>query len=157
MKNKIFLILIVSNLFFLLISCSNQKNEATTNLKSDKLIEIKNQWMSPAGRNRNSAVYFRITNDTEFTDTLYEVVTELAQITELHETYEISEDLLGMRTIKLVVIPPNSTFDFSPGGFHVMLVGLINNLPINASGDITLKFKKSGDVTITAVSQISQN
>ena len=154
---KIYLVFIITNLLFLSISCSDQKNETSTNLNSDKLIEITNQWMSPAARNRNSAVYFTITNNTENTDTLYEAVSELAQITELHETYKISEDMLGMRTIKLVVIPPNSTFDFSPGGFHVMLVGLKNHLPINASGDITLKFKKAGDVKISAVSQISQD
>lgn len=154
---KISLILIIASLLFLSLSCNDQKNETATNSKSDKLIEIKNQWMSPAARNRNSAVYFTITNNTEFSDTLYETVSELAQITELHETYEISEDMLGMKTIKLVVIPPNSTFDFSPGGFHIMLVGLINNLPINASGEITLKFKKAGEITISVVSQISQD
>ena len=154
---KVSLILMITSLLFLSISCNDQKKETIIISKSDKPIEIKDQWMSPAARNRNSAIYFTITNNTEFTDTLYEAASELAQITELHETYEITEDMLGMKTIKLVVIPPNSTFDFSPGGFHIMLVGLINHLPINATGEITLKFRKAGELTISAVSQISEN
>jgi len=154
---KFSLNLIITSLLFLSLSCGENKYETPTNSKSDKLIEIKNQWMSPAAKNRNSAVYFKIRNNSENTDTLYEAVSELAQITELHETYEISEDLLGMKTIKQVVIPANSTFEFSPAGFHVMLVGLLNHLPINSSGEITLKFKKAGDVTISAVSKISQD
>ncbi|MCP5063408.1 MAG: copper chaperone PCu(A)C, partial [Ignavibacteriae bacterium] len=88
---KISLILIIASLLFLSISCNNQKNETATNSKSEKPIEIKNERMSPAAKNRNSAVYFTITNNSKFTDTLYQAVSELAQVTELHETYEISE------------------------------------------------------------------
>lgn len=158
MNKFIFILIIVTSLFFN-IGCSTKDKKTTTNfdVEKKKNIEIQNTWMTPAAKNRNSSVYFTIINNSDNTDTLFGAISNLSQITELHETYERTEDILGMRTIKHVIVPANSTFNFSPGGFHVMLVGLITNLPIDASGEITLKFKTAGTVTIPVVCKVTEN
>jgi len=145
--------------FLLVVGCKEKKIETVSNVSSTtkEHIKIENPWMTPAAKNRNSAAYFKILNDSDKADTLFEVVSNLSQLTELHETYKKSEDMLGMRSVAYVIIPSKSEISFSPGGFHVMLIGMINNLPIDSSGGIELKFKRAGTILIPVVCKVTGN
>ncbi|MEE9431817.1 MAG: copper chaperone PCu(A)C [Melioribacteraceae bacterium] len=157
MKKTILYILVVANVI-IISSCQYETDENKNSItsKTNKQIEVSNAWMTPAAKNRNSAAYFTITNNSNVSDTLFEVFSTLSQLTELHETYKRTEGMLGMRSVDYIVVPSKEKFEFSPGGFHVMLIGLIKNLPIESSGEITLKFKVAGSLTISVDCRLSQ-
>ena len=99
----------------------------------------------------NTAAFFYIVNNTEELDTLYDVSSELALLTQVHETYTMEDDKMGMRHIKFIEIPQHSKIEFKPHGLHVMLMKLKNDLKIGDTGDLILHFKKAGDIKFSAV------
>lgn len=116
-------------------------------LGSEKKI-ISDTWMRPGVKNRNSAAFMKITNNTNSPDTLFSIKSDLAQLVELHETYVKEGDMKGMRHIELLPIPANSTVELKPGSYHVMLIGLNNDLNIGNSGKIELGFKIAGNLAV---------
>lgn len=154
MKKTLLILLAVANLF-LINSCEN-KTEKNVSQTTNQQINISNAWITPAAKNRNSAAYFTITNNLDIADTLFEVSSTLSQLTELHETYKRTEDMLGMRSVDYIVIPSKDKFEFTPGGFHVMLIGLKENLRLERSDKIELKFKVTGNFTVPLVCRLSQ-
>lgn len=81
------------------------------------------------------AVYFTLVNQDEspIAITAVSVSTELAAAAQMHYT-EIDGDIMKMRhAASPVVINPSQKFEFKPGGYHVMLIGL--KAPLKA-GDV---------------------
>lgn len=111
-------------------------------------ISVEEAWARPAGEGRMSAAYFRITNFESSPDTLLDVSSGIAGLTEIHESYEQEGGMVGMREAREVVIPANSTVHFEPGGLHVMLIQLTRTLQAEDSFDLTLQFTNQGEVTV---------
>lgn len=109
---------------------------------------ISSPFMRAGAKNRNSAAFMKITNNMNVNDTLFSVNSDLAKVTEIHETYEAENDMMGMRKIDFLVIPKNSVVYLKPGSFHIMLIGLEKDLVKGDSGKITLEFKNSGKVEL---------
>ena len=59
---------------------------------------------------------------------------------------EIEHGISSMTMVESVVIPAGGKVAFSPGGLHVMLVGV--KVPLKAGGlqTLTLRFEKAGTV-----------
>jgi copper(I)-binding protein len=95
----------------------------------------------------NSAVYFVIVNDGGEADTLIGVVSEIANSAEIHET-RIENDVAQMIPVSRLDIPAHGRVEFKPSGYHVMLVGLTQDLKEGDSLKLTLQFEKSGAITI---------
>ena len=62
-----------------------------------------------------------------------------------------------MRSVSQIVIPPKKKFEFSQGGFHVMLIGLKENLQVESLSKIELTFKVGGTIAVPLVCRLSQN
>jgi copper(I)-binding protein len=103
--------------------------------------------MRPAAKGMNSAVYFEIINDGAISDTLYAVKSDLAKLTEMHETYQ-KGNMTGMRRVNNVVIKPKSSFKFQPGSHHIMLITMHKEMKQGDKATILLRFKRSGDIKI---------
>ena len=100
--------------------------------------------------NRNTAAFMKITNNMDVDDTLFAVKSDLAKVVELHETYEKENDMMGMRHIDYLVIPKNSVVELKPGSFHIMFIGLNEDLAIDQINKIKLFFRVNGEVEIEA-------
>jgi copper(I)-binding protein len=97
----------------------------------------------------------------------------VATTVEVHETYELeapsmpaespatggmespaasmgTSPMMGMRPIERLEIPAGGTVELKPGGYHIMLIQLVQELKVGDKIEITLTFEKAGDVTITA-------
>lgn len=111
-------------------------------------IDVKDAWLRPGNKGMNSAVYFEIKNNQSTADTLYAVKSNLARVTEMHETYK-SGDMMGMRKTPFIVIPAKSAFSFRPGGHHIMLISLLKDIKPGSQETLTLRFRKAGDIRIT--------
>lgn len=146
---KTFITLLLALIF--ITSCKQNNNEEPT---SDESFIISDSWIRPGTKNRNTAAFMKIVNNTDFDDTLFAVSSNLAKATEIHETFTAENDMMGMRHVDYVIIPKKSSMELKPGSFHIMLIGLNSDLDNGDSGKITLRFSKAGDVQL--VSKISK-
>lgn len=119
--------------------------------KNQTQITVKKAWVRPAAKNSNSAVYFIIENKGPKEDILLSVVSEVAEIVEVHETYKKGDDMMGMREVNLLPVPAKSTLEFKPGSYHVMLINLLKDLTTGLSVKATLNFKNAGKIPVSAV------
>jgi copper(I)-binding protein len=138
------LILILS---ITIVSCQQNENETEQTL-NDKSVIITNTWMRTGVQNRNSAAFMKITNNTDIDDTLYSVSSDLAKVVEIHETYERENDMKGMRHVDYLIIPSKSFVELKPGSFHIMLIGLNEDLKLDFQAKIKLFFKRTGEVEV---------
>jgi periplasmic copper chaperone A len=95
----------------------------------------------------SSAAYFVIINEGNEADTLIGTSTNVAKAAEMHET-RIKNDVAEMDPVARVDIPAHGRIEFKPGGYHVMLVGLTQELKVGETLKLTFQFEKSGAVTL---------
>lgn len=113
-------------------------------------IKIENAWMRPANKGMNAALYFEINNPTLKDYELVDVFSDIAKVVQIHETYKQGENL-GMRKVESITIKSKTTFHLAPGGFHVMVIRLKENLKPGDKKEFTLTFKNHGKIKIIAV------
>lgn len=145
---KIYLLIPV---FLLLLSGCGNGDERTPEdqaLIDAEGIHIEGAWARPGSEGRMSAAYFLITNFDELPDTLLSANSSIAQLTEIHESYEREDDMIGMREVGSVEIPAESTVRFEQGGLHIMLIQLTEALTDGDSFELTLEFAGHGEIVI---------
>jgi copper(I)-binding protein len=121
----------------------------TTNHQSQ--LTIINPWFRPAAEGSNTAFFFEAVNNSDKPDTLFKAESQLSELVEVHETYSKGNDIMGMRRIDFVEIPPKSVVKFKPRDLHIMLLRLNTNLKIGEKGKIKLFFKRNGIVEIIGI------
>lgn len=111
-------------------------------------IEVSKAWMRPAAQGGNGAAYFLIQNRSDGADELTGATSDVAQTLELHES-KMEGDVMQMHHAMSVPIEGNTSLEFAPGGWHVMLIGLNRDLNVGDEIQITLKFRDHEDITVT--------
>ena len=99
-----------------------------------------------------SAVYMSITNGGEEAVTIIGFETDVAQLTELHETL-VENDVARMQPVETLVIGAGETLDLTPGRIHLMLMDLTQDIVTDENIDITLILESGDRLTVTAVVQ----
>jgi hypothetical protein len=138
MKTTLRQTVILAALFGMLVSGCSQKS-----------LQVSDVWARPAAAGDNGAVYFVIDNPLKDADTLLSVVCETADQAEIHKSSE-ENGMMMMEPQKSVSVAAQSKVDFAPGGLHVMLVQLKNDLKVGDHFYLTLYFDRAGAVTISA-------
>ena len=112
-------------------------------------IKIKDAWIRPSSENMATALYFIIENNSSKADTLFQADCDFTGKVEIHETYS-QGDMMGMRKVDFIIIDSKSSFEFKPGGYHVMLMKLKKDINVGDEEKFTLYFKQAGKLEITA-------
>lgn len=112
------------------------------------VLDVKDAWARPTAKGDNGAVYFMIENGTSQEDVLLSGQTDIASAVELHLS-QVEGDHMSMHHQEQIVLPAGETVEFSPGGLHVMLVGLTRDLSPGDTFDITLLFEQAGEKNVT--------
>jgi len=94
-----------------------------------------------------SAVYMRLLNRGTEPDRLIGASSPVAEITELHET-TIENDVMRMSAVEALDLPVGEWVDIAPGGYHIMLVNLVQELYEGDAIPLTLTFESGGEMTI---------
>jgi copper(I)-binding protein len=103
------------------------------------------QGMGAAG---TGAIFMQLANDGRETDRLIGGQTDVAEVVEIHET-RMEGDVMKMQMLaEGLEVPPRSTVRLEPGGYHVMLIGMKQNLEPGDRFEIELQFEKSGTKTM---------
>jgi copper(I)-binding protein len=93
------------------------------------------------------AGYVTITNNGDETDTLIAVEADFERV-EIHDT-KVENDVASMFRVEGVIIEPDETVTFSPGGKHIMFMGLDGD-PFEEGETVnaTLVFEKAGRLEV---------
>lgn len=111
-------------------------------------LKIEKAWARPGLKGETSAVYFTLTNSREEEDRLTGAGCEVAEAAELHLSMMDMSGTMKMVPQEFVPIPPGQTVEFKPGGLHVMLINLKQELKPGDQFDLTLTFEKTGKKTL---------
>jgi periplasmic copper chaperone A len=124
---------------FLFVSCGSEQQSKIT---------IDNSWVRNSSEGKNTAFYFDLVNEGS-ADTLFKVESDLAELVEIHETFE-KDDMMGMREVENIPVDANSTFNFKPGAHHIMLINLKRDLSAGEVVEFVLHFRNSGKISAAA-------
>ena len=111
-------------------------------------LAVTDAWVRPAPAGQNSAIYFQIDNPSTSPDSLLSASTSIAQATELHKSEMDSSGVMSMHPQDSVEIPASDVVEFKPGGLHVMMINLNQDLAPGSTILLTLKFEKAGEITL---------
>ena len=97
----------------------------------------------------NSATFLHIFNPTDTDDVLLAASSEGATAIEIHETSMV-EDVMQMRPVEGdIVVPAGGIVMLRPGGYHIMMIGLTDDITMDSELEVTLTFENAGDVTLS--------
>ena len=109
-------------------------------------LQVTGAWARPGLADGNGAIYFVIDNPTSDEDSLLSVSSDVAEAVEMHMT-TMQDDNMQMMPQKEVPVPVGKT-EFKPGGLHVMLIGLKQDLKPGDTFSATLKFRAAGEKSL---------
>lgn len=101
-----------------------------------------------AGMMRTGAAYLTLGNAGAAGDRLVAVSTPVAGRAELH-THLRDGDVMRMRSVEAIEIPPGGKAELQPGGLHIMLMDLKAPLKQGETFPLSLQFEKAGKQTVT--------
>lgn len=117
-------------------------------------IEIGHPWARPA-KSGNGAVYLTIENDGGAPDRLIRAEAAVAKKVEMHATTLDAAGVAKMVPLQALEVPAKGEAAFTPGGNHIMLVGLKDPLKEGRSFPLTLTFEKAGSVKVDVAVETS--
>lgn len=110
-------------------------------------VDIFNPWVRVADAGGNSAAYMVIKNGAEQADKLVKAEFSGAGVVEVMNT-TLTGDVMAMETIASIDIPANGEVELKPGGYHVMLMMLNQDLKEGETAAVALTFESGGSVTV---------
>ena len=100
-------------------------------------------------RDLAGAAYMVIHNSTDDEDTLVGASSPAAAVVEIHETSVDEDGAMVMMHVGEIALPPLSDTVLEPGGYHIMLIDLVEPLAEGAEIELSLEFATAGPQTIT--------
>ena len=98
---------------------------------------------------QNGAAYMTIKNFSSAEDNLLSASSEVADVVEIHLSRMV-DGVMKMERIDHIAIPAGGEAVLKPGSYHIMLIGLKQDLKPGEEIDFTLDFENAGQVQITA-------
>ena len=110
-------------------------------------IEVHNAWVRPTAQGENAAIYFTIHNHTENGDELIGATATVADVVEIHES-KMENDVMQMSMLPSLPIATDEEIIFTPGGLHIMLVNIKQELVLGEHIGLILHFKNNEDMVV---------
>lgn len=114
---------------------------------ASKGIEVHQAWVRPTAQGENAAVYLTLHNHTDTSDELVGVSSTVADVVEIHESKMVN-DVMQMDMIPSLPIGADEEIIFAPGGLHIMLINIKQELVLGEHIGIVLKFKNHDDIVV---------
>lgn len=148
MLKKIILLIVVG--LMMLTACGSVANSAPISVsgvwaRSAKPMSDGNMEMGGS----NGGVFMLIKNNTDTADKLVKAESDVAMKVEIHQTV-MENDVMMMRPVEFIEVPAKGEVELKPGGYHVMLLGLKQELVVGQKISLTLTFENAGTITVEA-------
>jgi copper(I)-binding protein len=110
-------------------------------------VTVQQAWArASAGAATTGAAYITLMGADQ-PDGLVGASTPVAATAEVHETTN-DNGVMKMRPVGTVPIPPHQMVTLSPGGYHIMMMGLKHKLVAGESFPLTLTFTHAAPITV---------
>lgn len=120
-----------------------------TPVATKEAIAVRDAWARVGMSGDNSAAYMYITN-TGGEDTLLSAQSAVAKSVELHTVIKGDNGMMQMRPVDGGVnVPAQGNQTLKPGSYHIMLIGLNNDLKKGDTFEVELTFAKTGTFPVT--------
>ena len=96
----------------------------------------------------NGVAYIQIENKTDMADTIVEVRSPHARVTEIHEMGTGENGVPFMRKVKDMTLDAGETMHMAPGGVHLMLIYMDEPIAEGDTVTVTVSFEHAGDQTV---------
>jgi len=145
----------------MLVACSS----AGTVTSSPGGLTVEGAWARNAPKTAHAgAAYLVVKNDGKAADALVGASSPVSGMVQVHESYVVESPtgsampgasaatgtVMGMRPVARIDIPAGGSIELKPGGYHIMLMELKQELKAGDTIEITLMFEKAGPVTAKA-------
>ena len=110
-------------------------------------IDIHEAWARPVTQGNTAAAYFSLHNHTQNDDELIGASSSVAEAAEIHES-KMENDVMTMNMVSSVPLKAGDELMFEPGGLHVMLIGVKQELKVGDEFELVLKFKNHADIMV---------
>ncbi len=142
---------IALSLVLALVAAACGSSGGTPTQAAGGFVTIADAWIRAKEAGGTTAAYMTITNGRVADDELVGVsAPEITNDASLHETTSDGSGMTGMQHVDGIVIPAGGTVALEPGGYHVMLMNLLEGLEPGDQVTLTLTFEQTGPVEITA-------
>ncbi len=98
---------------------------------------------------RAGAAYMVLHNGGTTADKLLSASSPAAATVEIHETTMV-DGMMGMAPIEALEVPAGGQAELAPGGYHIMLIDLTQELKAGDTVELTLTFEQAGEVKVSA-------
>lgn len=112
-------------------------------------VEAHDYWARAAMAGGNSAVYMLLHNHSTEGDTLLSASSDVAEAVELHLSQMNADGTMAMVQQEKIDLPADGEVELKPGSYHIMLIGLKQELVVGSEITITLTFEHAGEITLT--------
>ncbi|UOG92348.1 MAG: copper chaperone PCu(A)C [Candidatus Thiothrix sulfatifontis] len=97
----------------------------------------------------NSASFMTLVNTSDSDHSIKSAASPVAATVELH-THTNNNGVMEMRQVPQIDVPAKGRTELKPGGLHVMLIGLQQELKVGETAAITLTFEDGSTTTVNA-------
>ncbi len=94
-----------------------------------------------------TGAFMLIKNTGSQDDMLISASSDVAMDVQIHET-TMADGVMSMAEVPGVKIPADGVTELKPGGYHVMLIGLKQELKVGDTVTIVLTFQNAGDISL---------
>lgn len=123
--------------------------QAYAQISSQNTMMVERPWAraTPAGA-KNGAAYVTLINNGNARDSLLRATTPVAEKVQFHSASE-ENGVSHMREMHAVEVAPGARVTFTPGGMHIMVMGLKQPLKEGQTFPLSLTFETAGKVDVT--------
>ncbi|MGB5734832.1 MAG: copper chaperone PCu(A)C [Thiohalocapsa sp.] len=97
----------------------------------------------------NSAVFMQLSNAGAADRALVSAASTVSEVVELH-THRMEDGMMKMRRVDQIELPAGEAVTLAPGGLHVMLIGLKQQLAPGDDVPLTLTLDDGSELSLTA-------
>ncbi|MCB9110688.1 MAG: copper chaperone PCu(A)C [Anaerolineales bacterium] len=112
-------------------------------------VEAAGYWMRSGLKDGNSAAYMMLHNYTGQDVALVGASSDAASAVEVHLSQMDANGVMEMIQQESVAIPAKGELELKPGSYHIMFIGLKNDLNAGDQITLTLHFDGYDDMTLT--------
>lgn len=112
-------------------------------------VEAHDFWARSAMKGGNGAAYMLLHNHSVNDDALVGVSSDIATAAEIHLSQMKADGTMEMIKQESIALPADGEVELKPGSYHIMLIGLKQDLKKGDEITLTLHFKNHEDITLT--------
>lgn len=120
-------------------------------------VEAHDYWARTALQNGNAAAYMLLHNHSTEDDALTGVSSNVAVAVEMHLSQMNADGVMEMTRQESIALPVDVDLELKPGGYHIMLIGLKQELKAGDEIALTLHFMIHEDIVLNVPVMETQN